>query len=81
MHETLIYKIWGTYRCATFYKKKIKPSNNSDVYDHLLQCNVLPSFDTFSTLAYEKKRYLFKIKIKIMGDKPSVIKNINFATF
>ena len=33
--------------------KKVKPSNNSAICDHLLHCNFLPSFDNFSVLAYE----------------------------
>ena len=66
---------------SPFTEKQIKPSNDSTVCDHLLQCNFLPSFDNFSTLAHEKKRYLFEIKESLlnMGDKPSVIKNIDFA--
>ena len=30
--------------------------------DHLLHCNFLPSFDNFSVLAHENKRYLLEIK-------------------
>ena len=30
----------------------LKPTNNSDVHDHLLHCNDLPAFDNFSSLAY-----------------------------
>ena len=38
--------------------KKIKPSNNSAICDHLLHCNFLPSFDNFSVLAHEKKVFI-----------------------
>ena len=41
--------------------KKVKPSNNSSVCDHLLHCNLLPFFDNFSVLAYENKKYLSEI--------------------
>ena len=37
--------------------KKVKPSNDSAICDHLLHCNFLPSFDNFSVLAYENKKY------------------------
>ena len=53
--------------------KKVKPSNNSAIYDHLLHYNVLPSFDNFSVLVHENKKYLLEIKenLVIMRDKPS----------
>ena len=61
--------------------KKVKPSNNSAICDHLLHCNFLPSFDNFSVLAYENKKYLLEIKesLLIMKDKPSLNRNINSA--
>ena len=61
--------------------KKIKPSNNSAICDHLLHCNVLPSFDNFSVLAHENKKYLLEIKenLLIMRDKQSLNRNINSA--
>ena len=61
--------------------KKVKPSNNSAICDHLLHCNFLPSFDNFSVLAYESKKYLLEIKesLLIMRDKPSLNRNINSA--
>ena len=30
----------------------LKPTNNMDVRDQLLHCNVLPAFEHFSSLAY-----------------------------
>ena len=61
--------------------KKVKPSTNSAICDHLLHCNFLPSFDNFSVLAYESKKYLLEIKesLLIMRDKPSLNRNINSA--
>ena len=47
---------------STLAGKKVKPSNNSTICDHLLHCNFLPSFDNFSVLAYENKKYLLEIK-------------------
>ena len=61
--------------------KKVKPSNNNAICDHLLHCNFLPSFDNFSVLAHENKKYLLEIKesLLIMRDKPSLNRNINSA--
>ena len=61
--------------------KKVKPSNNSAICDHLLHCNCLPSFDNFSVLAHENKKYLLEIKesLLIMRDKPSLNRNTNSA--
>ena len=61
--------------------KKVKPSNNSAICDHLLHCDFLPSFDNFSVLAHENKKYLLEIKesLLIMRDKPSLHRNINSA--
>ena len=63
--------------------KKVKPSNNSAIYDHLLHCNVLPLFDNFSVLAHENKKYLleFKKSLLIMRDKPSLNRNTNSSPF
>ena len=35
--------------------KKVKPSNNRAICDHLLHCNFVLSFDNFSVLAHENK--------------------------
>ena len=58
--------------------KKVKRSSNSAICDHLLHCNFLPSFDNFSVLAHENKKYLLEIKesLLIMRDKPSLNRNI-----
>ena len=62
-------------------RKKVKPSNNSAICDHLLHCNFLPSFDNFSVLVHENKKYLLEIKesLLIMRGKPSLNRNINSA--
>ena len=61
--------------------KKVKTINNSVVCDHLLHCNYLSSFDSFSILAHENKKFLLEIKetFLIMKDKPSLNRNINSA--
>ena len=62
-------------------EKKVKPSNNSAICDHLLHCNYLPSFENFSVLGHENKKYLLEIKerLLIMRDKPSLNRDINVA--
>ena len=59
--------------------KRVKPSNNSATCDHLLHCNFLPSFENFSVLAHENKKFLLEIKgsLLIIRDKPSLNRNIN----
>ena len=72
----------GEYIVASpFTGKKVKPSNNSAVCDHLLHCNFLPSFDNLSVLAHVNKMYVLEIKesLLIMRDKPSLNRNINSA--
>ena len=38
--------------------KKVKLINNSAVRDHLLHRNYLPSFDYFSIMAHENKKFI-----------------------
>ena len=59
--------------------KKVKPSNNSAVWDDLFRCNFVPSFGNFSVLARENKKHLLEIKesLLIMRDNPSLNRNIN----
>ena len=63
---------------SAFTGKKANLSNNSAACDNLFHCNYLPSFDNFSILAQENKKYLLEIKksFLIMTDK----KNFNYAT-
>ena len=57
-------------------RKKVKPSNNSAICDHLLHYNFLPTFGNFSILAHENKKYLLETK----QSKPSLNGNINSAS-
>ena len=61
--------------------KNVKSSNNSAICDHLLHSNFLTSFDNFSVLAHQHKKYLLEIKesLLIMRDKLSLNSNINSA--
>ena len=62
-------------------KKKIQPKG-SPVSDYLLLCNHSPSFDNFSVLTKENKKFLLELKesLLIMRDKPSLNRYIRSAT-
>ena len=61
-------------------KKKVKPKCSA-VSDHLLLCNHSPSFENFSVLTKENKKFLLELKesLLIMRDKPSLNRNIRSA--
>ena len=48
----------------TFKKKKL--SKESSINDHLLQSDNYPSFDEFTNLAHENKKYLLEIKESLL---------------
>ena len=52
-------------------RKKVKPKGSA-VSDHLLLCNHSPSFENFSVLTKENKKFLLELKesLLIMRDKP-----------
>ena len=59
-------------------KKQVKPKN-SPVADHLLFCNHSASYDNFSILTCENKKFLTRIKdsLLIMRYKPSLNRNLH----
>ena len=61
-------------------KKKVKPKGSA-VSDYMLLCNHPPSFENFSVLAKESKKFLleFKESYQIMRDKPFLNRNIRSA--
>ena len=61
-------------------KKKVKPKGSA-ASDHLLLCNHSTSFEDFSVLTKENKKFLLELKesLLIMRDKPSLNRNIRFA--
>ena len=63
--------------------KKTKPSKESSIHDHLLQCDNNPSFDEFTILAHGNKKYLLEIKesILIKRNQPVLNKNIGKGVF
>ena len=46
--------------------RKVKPINNSAARDHLLHCNYLSTFENFSILAHENKKFLSEIKERLL---------------
>ena len=61
--------------------RRVKPSKESAIRDHLLNCNNMPSFDEFTILAYGHHKYILEIKesLLIKRDKPILNKNISSA--
>ena len=53
----------------TLTGKKVKPVSNGAACDHLLHVNYLPSFDNFSILAHENKKFLLGIKESLLITK------------
>ena len=64
-------------RISPLTKKKFKPKGSA-VSDHLLLCNHSPSFENFSVLTKENKKFLLELKesLLIMRDKPFLNRNI-----
>ena len=61
-------------------RKKVEPKGSA-VSNHLLFCNHSPSFENFSVLTKEKKKFLLKLKeiLLIVRNKPSLNRNIRSA--
>ena len=61
--------------------RKVMPSKESAIHDHLLNCNIIPSSDEFTILAYGHHNYILEIKesLLIKHDRPVLNKNISSA--
>ena len=61
--------------------RKVKPSKESAIRDHPLNCNNIPSSDEFSILTYGNHKYILEIKesLLIKCDRPVLNKNISSA--
>ena len=59
--------------------KRIKPSPDSSVRDHLLNCNNCPSFDEFNILTHGSSKFYLEIKesLLIKRDKPVLNKSVS----
>ena len=62
-------------------KKTVHHRKGSAVYHHLLNCNYSPTFEDFSVLCYDNKKYLLELKesLLIMRDRPSMNQNVPSA--
>ena len=65
---------------SPFIRKKVKPKGSA-ISDHLLLWNHSPSFENFSVLNKENKKFLLELKESplIMRDKRSLNRNIRSA--
>ena len=75
--------VWDTWMpisssVSPLTKKEVMPKNNS-VADHVLFCNQSASYDDFSILTRENKKFLLELKdsLLIMRDNPPLNRNIN----
>ena len=61
--------------------KKTKPSKESAIRDHLLNCNNIPSFEEFTILTNGNNKFDLEIKesLLIKRDRPILNKNISSA--
>ena len=61
--------------------RKVKPSKESAIRDHLLNSNNIPSFDEFNILTYGHHKYILEIKesLLIKHDRPVLNKSISSA--
>ena len=61
--------------------KREQPRKDSAVCHHLLNCNYSPTFEDFSVLCQENKKYLSELKesFLIMRDRPSINRNVRSA--
>ena len=61
--------------------KKTKPSKESAIRDHLLNCNNIPSFEEFTILANGNNKLVLEIKesLLVKRDRPFLNKNISSA--
>ena len=61
--------------------RKVKPSEESGIRDHLLNRDNILSFDEFTILAYGHHKYILEIKesLLIKHDRPVLNKNISSA--
>ena len=61
--------------------KRVQSRKNSAVCHYLLNCNYSPTFEDFSVLCHENKKYLLELKesLLIMRDRSSMNRNVHFV--
>ena len=60
--------------------KKTKPSKDSSIRGHLLDCDNNPSFDEFTILANGNKTYLLEIKESLLTKRDQQVLNKNISS-
>ena len=63
------------------FRRKVKPSKESGICDHLVNCINIPSFDEFTILAHGHHKYILEIEesLLVKSDRPVLNKNISSA--
>ena len=61
--------------------EKTKPSKESAIHDHLLNCNNIRSFEEFTILINGNNKFVLETKksLLVKRDRPILNKNINSA--
>ena len=61
--------------------KSVQPRKDSAVCHYLLNCNYSPTFEDFSVLCHENKKYLLEMKknLLIMRDRPLMNQTVCFS--
>ena len=57
--------------------KRIQPGKDIAAYHHLLHCNYSPTFEDFSVLCHENKKYLLELKESLLIMRPGSSMNWN----
>ena len=60
--------------------KKTKPSKESAIRDHLLNCNNIPFFEEFAILKDGANKFVIEIKESLLMERDSPISNKNIAS-
>ena len=60
--------------------KKTKPSKESAIRDHLLNCNNIPFFEEFAILKDGANKFVIEIKESLLMKRDSPISNKNIAS-
>ena len=61
--------------------KRVQPRKDIAIYHHLLNYNYSATFEDFSVLCHENKKYLLELKesLLIMRDRPPMNRNVRSA--
>ena len=60
--------------------KKTKPSKESAIHIHLLNCNNIPPFEEFTILTKRNNKFVFEIKESLLTKRDRLILNKNISS-